>query len=336
METFTGCLIDNRPEIEKEKDFQHEEIFAQGAVNWEERKPISYRIRNQANSSSCVAQTLALMISILNAQEEGRWVDFSASDIYRRRQNQGYGGMIGNDALEIARKFGTTLDVLMPSQNMGEREINQIARKHSDELIAPIFKADAYFHLPFNIDRIAGVLAQGKPVMTWFMFPRAEWTAEPKVTTSTTDMVHHSVTAVDYVIKNGKKFIVVQDSWGLDRSTDQGLRYISEDYIKSRMTFCAYITDLPNNWKNNPTVPDVTKPKVILTQTLRKGSRGDEVAKLQQVLKYEELFPQTATFDGIFGNITHLGVVAFQKKHGLVADGIVGAKSRAIINNLYK
>jgi hypothetical protein len=333
--TFTGCLIDPRPEVEKLKDWQDEEIFAQGAVVWEQRKPKSYPIRNQFMSSSCVAQTLALMLSIENEKEEGRWVEFSASDIYQRRQNKGYGGMIGNDALEIVRNFGATLEVLMPSQMLGESEINAVPRKWSDDFIGGIFRTQAYFHLPFNIERIAGVLAQGHPVMTWFMFPRAEWTAEPRVTTSTHDMVHHSVTAVDYVLRNGKKFIVIQDSWGLDRTTDQGLRYISEEYIKSRMTFCAYINDAPNNWRDNQNVPDVPKPTVKLSQTLKMGSRGDEVKQLQQVLKYEELFPQNATQDGIFGAITHSSVVKFQKKHGLGADGIVGKITRSLINKIY-
>lgn len=329
--TFTGCLDDNRPEYEKEKDFQVDEIFAQGSPEWKDRSPISYPIRNQAQSSSCVAQTMALMFSILNQKEEGRWVEFSAADIYQRRSNQGYGGMIGNDALEIARKHGTTLEVLMPSQNIGESEINAVPRKVSDTLIAPIFSADAYFHVPFNIDRIADIINQGFPVMTWFRFPRAEWTAEPKVTSSTQDIVHHSVTAVDFILRKGKKYLVIQDSWGLDRTTDKGLRYISEEYIKDRMTFCAYITDLPNDRKEG-----TVKPKGQLTETLKKGSRGNEVSFLQSVLKYEGLFPQNATQDGIFGNVTHAAVKAFQKKFNLVDDGIVGKRTISVINLIYK
>ena len=53
-----------------------------------------------------------------------------------------------------------------------------------------------------------------KPLMVWFMFPRKEWDSKPQLSNSNYDIVHHSVTAVDYGIKDGKKGIFVQDSWG--------------------------------------------------------------------------------------------------------------------------
>lgn len=46
------------------------------------------------------------------------------------------------------------------------------------------------------------------------------------------------------------------------------------------------------------------------------GSRGDGVKQIQRAL---HLLP-----DGIFGSITRDAVIAFQKSHGLIADGIVG------------
>lgn len=66
--------------------------------------------------------------------------------------------------------------------------------------------------------------------------------------------------------------------------------------------------------------------KVILTSTLKYGSRGEQVKLLQTKLKI--------TSDGIFGQQTDREVRAFQKKYNLVVDGIVGPKTRQIINNL--
>jgi N-acetylmuramoyl-L-alanine amidase len=57
---------------------------------------------------------------------------------------------------------------------------------------------------------------------------------------------------------------------------------------------------------------------------LRKGSRGESVKKVQQKLK--------VTSDGIFGPITERAVKNFQKKNGLVVDGIVG---KATWNKLF-
>lgn len=55
---------------------------------------------------------------------------------------------------------------------------------------------------------------------------------------------------------------------------------------------------------------------------LRKGSKGDDVIKLQRLLGFDE-----KDVDGIFGNYTDKAVREFQASHGLVADGIVGPKT---------
>lgn len=57
--------------------------------------------------------------------------------------------------------------------------------------------------------------------------------------------------------------------------------------------------------------------------TIRQGSRGNDVKHLQTYLHLMA--------DGIFGPLTEEAVKEFQKSHGLVADGIVGAKTWAII-----
>jgi N-acetylmuramoyl-L-alanine amidase CwlA len=53
--------------------------------------------------------------------------------------------------------------------------------------------------------------------------------------------------------------------------------------------------------------------------TLKKGSKGDEVKQLQLLLGVAQ--------DGIFGSATESAVKTFQSSHGLAADGIVGEKT---------
>lgn len=72
--------------------------------------------------------------------------------------------------------------------------------------------------------------------------------------------------------------------------------------------------------------PDYAKPKKTTKEkakkklpTLKKGSKGKYVKKLQKILKVKA--------DGIFGTDTEKAVKKFQKKHGLEVDGIVGAKT---------
>lgn len=54
-------------------------------------------------------------------------------------------------------------------------------------------------------------------------------------------------------------------------------------------------------------------------QLLKRGSRGEDVKKLQRALSCQP--------DGIFGPVTEEAVRAFQKDHGLGVDGLVGEKT---------
>lgn len=58
-------------------------------------------------------------------------------------------------------------------------------------------------------------------------------------------------------------------------------------------------------------------------ETIKKGSKGAAVKKLQELLKI--------TADGIFGLNTETAVKAFQREKGLAIDGIVGAKTWAAL-----
>jgi len=57
---------------------------------------------------------------------------------------------------------------------------------------------------------------------------------------------------------------------------------------------------------------------------LRLGSHGWHVKRLQRQLRARELYPEPATIDGDFGEITEAGVKAFQQFADLEPDGIVG------------
>ena len=64
----------------------------------------------------------------------------------------------------------------------------------------------------------------------------------------------------------------------------------------------------------------------VCTSALSKiGSRSQEVREIQTVLK--EWGYYNGNVDGIFGTKTKSAVIAFQKKNGLVPDGIVGEKT---------
>ena len=323
-QTFPGALPDTRTEELKAKDYHKDTATLSGVVEWIDKtfeEVYQFPVRNQDGSGSCVMQTCDLMMGIENYLEEDKFIEFSA-DLYNFRSNSG-AGMIGIEALELLRKEGLTLEVMIPSMNLGESEMARLVRKESDKEVAKIFTIKNYYQTQFNVGAIASVMEMDtkgkvkKPVMVWFQFPRAEWDNNPQVTNSNYDLVRHSVTARDYGIMNGKKGIFIQDSWGLHSTTKDGLRFISEDYIKDRMIFCAYVNDKPNNWQSNK------QTSYNFTRVLKKGMKGEDVMELQKLLGINN--------DGDFGPKTEQSVKDFQGNNGLLKDGIVGPKTLSVL-----
>lgn len=58
---------------------------------------------------------------------------------------------------------------------------------------------------------------------------------------------------------------------------------------------------------------------------LKKGSKGDQVEEIQELLKASGYY--TGAIDGIFGPETETAVKNFQKSFQLKVDGIVGTKT---------
>lgn len=79
---------------------------------------------------------------------------------------------------------------------------------------------------------------------------------------------------------------------------------------------------------NNPPVP----VKFQFTKTLKIGSWNTEVGRLQTLLASQTLY--NGKIDGIYGKMTDSAVRAFQLSNGLINDGIVGIKTRAVLNKL--
>jgi hypothetical protein len=342
----TGAMEDPRLPEEKAKDYRHEEIAAAGApLTWVEKPQSEWRkfeIFNQDGSSSCVAQSKAKEGGILNFLEEGLFIRLSARDVYAKRQNKPAQGMWGADANNIVVGDGITLESLMPSEGKGEAEMNNDSdRTNSMKVIAKVFRGKSWFVLPFDFDAIGAVIDQGIAVNVWFRWDLNEWDQPvPKISPTSALANHHSVVAVDRTLYQGKKALIIEDSWGKDRGF-AGQRVITEDWI-GRMTWASYFVDLSNLALLNEAAP--TKPHFVFTKDLQVGMTDPEVKGLQDCLKFEGLFPNLQESTGYFGGLTRKAVVDFQNKYadeilkplGLTAaTGIVGASTRQKLNALF-
>ena len=88
------------------------------------------------------------------------------------------------------------------------------------------------------------------------------------------------------------------------------------------------MTRIGSNIWLNPVRYDMLSDKYNLTRVLRKGSKGNDVKKLQKEVGTKA--------DGIFGNNTRTAVIKFQKNNKLIADGIVGKNTAHALGWTYK
>ncbi len=225
----TGALLDNRPSEEKQKDYLWKEIVANPEpVNWQEKSQWrKFPIYDQNGSSSCVAFSLAKILGIMHQVNEGEWIDFSPGFIYQQRSNKPSAGMAGIDAWEIVRKNGALLESFFPSQGKDDHYFDTYPVKNYEKEIASVFKISNYVILPTkDIDTIASTIQKtNKGVMVWYYWTYDEWDRDLPIikdySLDSTSACRHSVVAVDYILTNGKKCLIIDDSWGcFDKGTE--------------------------------------------------------------------------------------------------------------------
>ena len=340
---MSGANVDTRSDESKAKDYQFKELVTSAApVNWVDKPKDQWRsfpIFSQDGSGSCVAQSMAKMMGIIYWLKNNVYVHYSATHLFQRRANKPQSGMAGVDAFKIAQE-GVTLEVLTPSQNMTDQQMDATQIEQYKKEVGEVFKIGNYIMLPVgDIETVASVLqVTKKPVMVWFYFDKSEWNNIPIIKNSDLNIgaikTHrHSVVAVDATLYNGKKALIIEDSWGTWNGFT-GQRIITEDFYKARNFFVAYtmnfeFDEIPAN-----------KPNHIFYGTMDFGQRSDEIKVLQDILKYEQLFPLNVESTGYFGSITQKAVKEFQQRYKIASVGVpgfgrVGPLTRDQLNRLY-
>ncbi len=345
MPTFnSGAAIDTRTDAQKAKDWQQKEVVAATAsVQWMEKPQSAWRkfpIFNQDGSGSCVMQTQCKEMGIMRYLSDGVYVHFSVADGYQRRANKPAPGMGADDARRIAAS-GVTLEVLAPSQNLSDAELDAATVESYKHQVGSVFSVPNHLALPTkNIDAIASTIqATRKGVMVWFYFLIDEWTEKPTVKYPSLDVyadttARHSVTAVDYTLQGGEKCLIIEDSWGSSYGI-AGQRVITESFFNARNWFADYLVNF--TFQTTP----ITKPQYSFATSMQLNDQNADVKALQDCLRYDGEYPANADSTGFFGPITQKAVGAFQMKYGVVlttADpgfGRAGPKTRAVLNALF-
>lgn len=315
--------VDNQSTEQKKNNYKLEEVCtAIAPVNWVEKSDWrKFPIRNQDGSSQCVCMTLATEMGIIFEQKYGSFIDFSSSFPYQQRSNTTVQGCNSNDVYSVFPKLGNVFESIMVSQNINEIGAMSVELKNYYKDLAKAFTIKRV-ELPIDFETVAStVQATGKGVMVWFHFSGPEWIDIPQVLPQPTTS-GHSVTVVDFLLKGGKKYLVVQDSWGLQFAIG-GYRLISEEYFQARCYMASYLMSF-----NLLVNADTTAVRPVYDET---------IISLQKCLKWEGLFPLNVPEVENYGSITKGAVIKFQLKYGITpALGVFGPKTSAKIRELYK
>ena len=304
QDNYTGALLDNRDDVAKSKDYSHlePELASASQVVWLEKKVEDwkdYPSRNQLNSSSCVAQAIAKAMLTL-----GYGVD-SAHPIYRSRMNFAGVGMYLYDAVDIAKKKGTVLETQDISQNVGEDVMNQdIANEVQKILDTEPLKISGYVYVqksPNWFEDIARAVQDNKHCVITVQSNYNEWSSIPQIQGE--PKWGHAVCVTDYVLYQGKKYLVIEDSWGSNIGQFDDRRLLSEEFIMSRCTGAVYLLK---------DVPIVLPQGYKFTRTLQFGMYGDDVKKLQDALKALGFLASGVNSTGYYGTLTLKAVNKFQ------------------------
>lgn len=336
----SGAAIDTRTEPQKLLDYKFDEIVAKAeVVDWRKKPPAEWRKFHkcsQNGSASCVAHTEAREMGIMRFLLDGNFVRFSAADIYQRRANRPNGGMNATNAREIIRKEGATLEILAPSDDKTDAQIDATKIEPYKREVGAVFAVPNYIELPArSIEDVASVIQRTKKgVMVWFYFEFDEWNIRPRIKheylrLDSPEALRHSVTAVDYTLtEDGKRALIIEDSF-TPNSDSNNQRVIDEDFFKVRNWYSSHLM----NFRFDQVIP--IKPVHTFNVDLYFGLRNSDVVFLQDCLKYEGCYPSNVNSEGLFGAITKDAVIKFQKKYGINPIGRVGPQTRAKLNSLY-
>lgn len=336
-DVFTGVLPDSRSESTKAGDLQFHDIVPKASVAiavWaplDDAKLPTWPVLDQAQTSGCVAFTKSLMSSIVYYLRTGVFVQMSPHWIYSQRVNKPEEGMMGYDAFDIESTAGIVPEDLVPSEGLSEYQLsNYNAQPWEKDIAKALRMSDQRVILPAkDIDTVASVMqVTGKPIMVFFTFAYNEWTRPVPVVMTSAPPYAHSVTFVpprttgecSFGIYNGKKAIVIQDSWGItaNAGTLTGKRIITEDFYASRNYFAAYSMRFKFD-----------------EQVGGKPTYDGTVVSVQKCLRYEGCFPSNISYVENLGPTTKKSIAQFQLKHLITVSSTLDSATITLLKELY-
>lgn len=237
------------------------------------------KVEHQGQSLSCVGQVFSKYPEVLHYYDTGEVVDLSAKDEYSRIFLPQGGAQLRTGAKEA--KKGVALERDIPSYDTGgnplsEYEMRKIERTPEITAKADNYKGKSYYDVRVDeisgIDLLAFAIELGHGAGFGVLGSNDGW-GNAYVRYNRSDW-GHAIFGVGFCVRNGKKTIIFQNSWGTQWG-DNGLGYINEDYFKSGKVFDGWtIVDDPN--KKEPqgvpfkTIKVIGEPEIYIVNEEKK------------------------------------------------------------------
>ncbi len=331
LTSYKGVAEDPRTDEQKALDYSHHDILGGSPALWTEKTSwTTLDLRKQSSSSSCGMQAGAKAITFFDSS-------VMSALPYKFRSNYPSLGMYQQDVGSILVNKKTTTEVLAPSEEMTEDQMNSAVipnlREHG---------ISAYYFLPvgnaLNMDLLAQALQQGHSLHIGLSSNIDEWTDVPKVLTEPLTFSHFVCSVPNnFLLHNGEKAVIIDDSCNAYSTLGgTGQRILTESFIKARVWGIMALIPL--------LVTTQTKPVHTFNADLSFGSTGVDVKALQDILKYEKVMPSEIDSTGYFGTLTKAAVIKLQEKYATEilkpanlthGTGYVGTLTRTWLNKNY-
>ena len=243
-----GALEDTRSEFEKLGELHHSHLV--GVTTPFDFKVIPqnewkhYTQRNQDGSFSCTC------FSSATVYEANEGVVVSAHPPYAKRGNAPQEGAIPEQNAIAWMVYGTTTEVLCPSDNLSETDMNVVFAGSTPLTIQNYVILDVK-----DINQLANAIQTYKAICIDLNVCWDEWNFEQGVPTYIPSAVvagGHQMAGIQALEWSGNKAIMAQQSWGKDEDSIEknGWVILTETFLKARGTGAlAYIfrPATPNN-----------------------------------------------------------------------------------------
>lgn len=337
QQQYNGVCPDERSKVDKAKDYQHDELFGSQSVEWLTKSQATkseelFPIRDQKNTSSCLCY--AVCTALYSTEKE----NLSPGFLYSQRINKPQEGSIYYDIAGLVKDYGVPSETSLPTPTT-ESKINALkisdqvkteAKKHTQ-------KAYIFMYEP-TIETLASLSNQGIPVVISIFGNYNEWSSDypivqdPSLNPSNAP-INHAITVLPY---SGFKYSGIEHIKIQDSAHFGGLvfRDLNKSWVTKRVKHAMYFIDME--------FEDSDFPDHLRGYTWNKdlyiGTRGQEVQRLQEFLRYKGFFPKT--INGVpfectqyFGGITRKAVIEYQTSKGIKPNvGYFGPLTRTEAN----